>query len=172
MDRGLAYCPESHHINEDKLIAAYSRALHKVAEGMDEYLQVIQESCDMVMKPALQQEMDALEQRIIEIQEAVLALHKEKQRGLITPSDFAKRTSEYKEELTRLQEQQKEMASKRGNTVAIEYWLKNFREATEQTDAAAIEPTVIKTLVDKIIVHGRDSIDIHFKCGVVITEEL
>ena len=60
-----------------------------------------------------------------------------------------------------------------GNTLAVEYWLNQFQDATDRKDEAAVEPTVIKTLVEKIIVNNTEmTVDIHFKCGVVIREVL
>ncbi|MBE6621868.1 MAG: hypothetical protein E7630_02835 [Ruminococcaceae bacterium] len=60
-----------------------------------------------------------------------------------------------------------------GNTLAVEYWLNQFQDETERQDEAAAEPTVIKTLVEKMVINNVEkTVDIHFKCGVVIREVL
>ena len=97
---------------------------------------------------------------------------KDKQKGLLSPPDLHKKVADYKATLDALQERQAQLHAKHGNTLAVEYWLQQFADATERRDEAAIEPTVVKTLVEKIIVHGKTHVDIHFKCGVIITEEL
>lgn len=113
------------------------------------------------------------DQQIIDIQEAVLALHKQKQQGLLAPAELNKRVADHKERMEKLQERQRQIYEKQGNTLAVEYWLNQFQDATDRKDEAAMEPTVIKTLVEKIVVDNqRKIVDIHFKCGVIITETI
>ena len=173
IEKGRQFCTESRNVNEDVLIAAYLRALNKVAGSMDDYLQMISENCSMIMKPKLKRELADIEQEIIDIQEEVLSLHKQKQQGLLAPAEFNKRVGDHKARMEKLQERQRQIYEKQGNTLAVEYWLNQFQDATERKDEAAIEPTVIKTLVEKIVVDNqREIVDIHFKCGVIITETI
>ena len=78
-------CPDSRNVNEDELLEAYLRALNKVAGSMDDYLMMIRESCTMVLTPKKKRELADIEQAIIDVQEAVLELHKQKKNGLLTP---------------------------------------------------------------------------------------
>lgn len=173
LGKGRQYCTESRNVNEDVLIEAYLKALNKVADSMDDYLHMISENCAMIMKPKLKRELADIEQEIIDIQEEVLALHKQKQQGLLAPSEFNKRVAGHKERMEKLQERQHQIYEKQGNTLAVEYWLNQFQDATDRKDEAAMEPTVIKTLVEKIVVDNQCRIvDIYFKCGVIITETI
>ena len=100
-------------------------------------------------------------------------MHKQKKNGLLTPAAFNKELCIHKQKLDELQERQKVLYEQQGNTLAVEYWLNQFQDATDRKDEAAAEPTVIKTLVEKMIVNNETmTVDIHFKCGVVIREVL
>lgn len=173
IEKGRHNRPDSKNENEDVLLQAYLRALNKVAGSMDDYLQMIRENCSMVMKPKMKREIADIDQEIIDIQEAVLELHKQKQQGLLTVAAFNKRVADHKARMESLQERQKQIYEKQGNTLAVEYWLNQFQDATDRLDEASIEPTVIKTLVEKMVVDNqRRVVDIHFKCGVIITETI
>ena len=79
----------------------------------------------------------------------------------------------HKQKLDELQKRQKVLYEQQGNTLAVAYWLNQFQDATDRKDEAAAEPTVVKTLVEKMIVNNETmTVDIHFKCGVVIREVL
>ena len=100
-------------------------------------------------------------------------MHKQKKNGLLTQAAFNKELCIHKQKLDELQKRQKVLYEQQGNTLAVEYWLNQFQDATDRKDEAAAEPTVVKTLVEKMIVNNETmTVDIHFKCGVVIREVL
>ena len=173
IENGRHYCVDSRNIREDVLLEAYLRSLNKIAGNIDDYLRVIRQNCTFVMTPKKQKEIADVEQAIIDVQEKVLELHKQKREGLLSPSAFNQKVAEQKAEMEQLQEQQQKLYEQQGNTLAVEYWLNQFQDATDRMDEAAVESTVIKTLVDKIVVDcKRNTVDIHFKCGVTITETI
>ena len=144
-----------------------------MAGSMDDYLTMIRENCTMVLTPKKKRELADIEQAIIVVQEAVLELHKQKKNGTLTPAAFNKELCIHKQKLDELQERQKVLYEQQGNTLAVEYWLNQFQDATDRKDEAAAEPTIVKTLVEKMIVNNETmTVDIHFKCGVVIREVL
>ena len=173
IENGRHYCVDSRNVREDVLLEAYLRSLNKIAGNIDDYLRVIRQNCTFVMTPKKQKEIADVEQAIIDVQEKVLELHKQKREGLLSPSAFNQKVAEQKAEMEQLQEQQQKLYEQQGNTLAVEYWLNQFQDATDRMDEAAVESTVIKTLVDKIVVDcKRNTVDIHFKCGVTITETI
>ena len=120
-------CPDSRNVNEDELLEAYLRALNKVAGSMDNYLTMIRENCTMVLTPKKKRELADIEQAIIDVQEAVLELHKQKKNGLLTPATFNKELCIHKQKLDELQERQKVLYEQQGNTLAVKYWLNHPR---------------------------------------------
>ena len=173
IENGRHYCVDSRNVREDVLLEAYLRSLNKIAGNIDDYLRVIRQNCTFVMTPKKQKEIADVEQAIIDVQEKVLELHKQKREGLLSPSAFNQKVTEQKAEMEQLQEQQQKLYEQQGNTLAVEYWLNQFQDATDRMDEAAVESTVIKTLVDQIVVDcKRNTVDIHFKCGVPITETI
>ena len=173
VDKGRQYCVDSRNVNEDVLLDAYLRALNKVAGSMEEYMKIIRQNCTMVLAPKKKRELADVEQAIIDIQEEVLELHRQKKEGLVSPGVYNKKLNEYKERIDELEGKQQKLYDQQGNVLAVEYWLNQFQDATERRDEAAAEGTVIKTLVEKIVVNNqRKIVDIYFKCGVVITETI
>ena len=69
---------DSHHINEDVLYATYHAAVKAMIEDAGALLEVIQTETEVEMQPRNKAAMDEVEQQIIELQERVLDLHKQK----------------------------------------------------------------------------------------------
>lgn len=101
---------------------------------MDDYLKMIRENCTMVLTPKKKRELADIEQAIIDVQEAVLELHKQKKQGLLSPEAFNKEISVHKQRMQELQERQQSIYEQQGNTLAVEYWLNQFQDATERQD--------------------------------------
>ena len=173
LQNGRHYCVESRNVREDVLLEAYLKSLNEIAGNIDDYLRIIRQNCTFVMTPKKQKEIADVEQDIIDVQEKVLDLHKQKREGLLSPSAFNQKIAAQKEKMERLQEKQQKLYDEQGNTLAVEHWLNQFQDATDRMDEAAVDTTVIKTLVNKMVVDcSREVVDIHFKCGVIITETI
>ena len=132
---------------------------------MDDYLTMIRENCTMVLTPKKKREPADIEQAIIDVQEAVLELHKQKKNGTLTPAAFNKELCIHKQKLDELQERQKVLYEQQGNTLAVAYWLNQFHDATDDRDGS-----IMKTLVEAIIVWD-DRIEVRFKCGATVEQK-
>ena len=64
------------------------------------------------MTPKKQKEIADVEQAIIDVQEKVLELHKQKREGLLSPSAFNQKITVQKAEMEQLQEQQQKLYEK------------------------------------------------------------
>ena len=82
ISNGRSAC-NSHHINEDVLERTFRAAFDEI----DEILNVVEDSCAEVLDSGNHAELDRVQQDIIEIQEAVLALHKAQQQGAVSEMD-------------------------------------------------------------------------------------
>lgn len=103
-----------------------------MAGSMDDYLTMIRENCTMVLTPKKKREPADIEQAIIDVQEAVLELHKQKKNGTLTPAAFNKELCIHKQKLDELQERQKVLYEQQGNTLAVAYWLNQFQDTTDR----------------------------------------
>ena len=79
ISNGRAQC-DSHHVNEDTLQNTYTAAIRDMIEDAEEIMAAVKESAGLVMEPENRAALDRIEQEIIDLQNAVLELHKAKQQ--------------------------------------------------------------------------------------------
>ena len=115
--------------------------------------------------------LDRIDEQIIEIQEAMLALHKAKQRMEISAADYAAKVKDYSDRMKEL-----EAASGEPQDTAVKYtevrtWLDTFIKQTMRSDAlTTADSTTMKMLVDRIQIRN-EGIVVEFKCGVAIEQD-
>ena len=167
---GTSEC-NSRHINEDVLEATYLAALRELIENAEDVVNAVKEGAELTMEPETKAAIESIEEQIIEIQEAVLALHKAKQRMEIGAQDYAAKVKEYSEQMKALEAKRDELQATEVKFAEVKAWLNTFIEQTMNADAlTAIDSVTMKMLVEKII--ARDTgIEVVFKCGVTIEKE-
>lgn len=79
ISNGRAAC-DSHHVNEDTLQHTYTAAIRDMIEDAEGIMAAVKESAGLVMEPENRAALDRIEQEIIDLQNAVLELHKTKQQ--------------------------------------------------------------------------------------------
>lgn len=110
-------------------------------------------------------------QVIIDLQNAVLELHKAKQQRSVTAADYAAQIKEYSQRMQELEAQQAELQTTENRYGEVKLWLHTFAEHIQSGDIMnADDGMIMKQLVEQIIVN-EDGIEVHFKCGVVTTHE-
>lgn len=80
-----------------------------------------------------------MQQEIITIQEAVLALHKDQQKGMISNEDYDLQVVPYSQQMDTLQERRRELKAMAGRYAEVKYWLDAYREhvqSGEKMDSA------------------------------------
>ena len=135
-----------------------------------EIIDVIQESCGIVMAQDSHQELDAVQREIVEIQKEVLALHKAKQQGTVRDTDYDLQILTYSQRMAELQERQKELKATANRYAEAKYWLDNLKEQMQSGNALSTDDAIImRSLVEKIIVYD-DRLEIHLRVGVVLEQ--
>ena len=118
------------------------------------------------MQPENEETLNRIGQEIIEVQEAVLALHKAKQSCSVSATDYATRIQAYSQRMQELEAQQEEQKSVATRYAEVKAWLDAFeKHISDGTIMAADDSTILKQLVEQIIVRSS-GIEIQFKCGV------
>lgn len=167
---GRAKC-NSHHINEDALQRTYIAAIRAMIDDADNIMETIRESAGLTLAPANHDTLNTVANRIIEIQQAVLELHKAKLTGGITDGQYNDSVKEYGEEMKRLETQQTELQTAETRYSAVSAWLTAFGDHIKSGSILdADDDVIIKQLVEKIIVRDTD-MEIRFKCGGSITQK-
>ena len=111
---GRAVC-DSHHINEDVLYATYHASVKAMIEDAGALLEVIQTETEVELQPRNKAAMDEVEQQIIELQERVLDLHKQKRAMKISDAYYNAQVNDYSQQLGALEGRQHHEDAGRGN---------------------------------------------------------
>lgn len=170
ISNGRAAC-DSHHVNEDTLQHTYTAAIRDMIEDAEGIMAAVKESAGLVMEPENRAALDRIEQEIIDLQNAVLELHKAKQQRSVTAADYAAQIKEYSQKMQELEAQQAELQTTENRYSEVKMWLDSFAEHIQSGDIMnADDSMIMKQLVEQIIV-GDDGIEVHFKCGIVASHE-
>jgi len=163
---GRAAC-DSHHVNEETLQKTYTAAIQTMIVDAEEVVQLVRDSTGLVMEPENKAELERVEQEIIELQTAVMELHKAKQKRGISAAEYAERVREYSQRMEELEAQQEELQTTENRYNQIKVWMNNFTRHIQSGEIMNAEDSqIMKQLVEQIIV-GADSMEIQFKCGVI-----
>ena len=152
---------DSHHINEDVL----ERTIRAAFDGMDDVLDVVEENCAEVLEVDNHAELDRVQQDIITIQEAVLALHKAQQQGMVNETDYEIKIASYSQQMDELQERHRELKATAERFAEVKYWMDAFKEhvhSGEKMDTT--DAVVLRQLTDRIVVYDN-RLEIHLRIG-------
>ena len=167
INNGRAAC-DSHHINEDVL----ERTFRAAFDGMDIVMDTVQDACEEVLDTGSRAELEQVQQEIITIQEAVLALHKDQQQGVISNEDYDQKVAAYSQQMDTLQERQRELKATAGRYAEVKYWLDAYKEHVQSGEKMDTDDMVmIRSLTDKIVVYD-DRLEIHLRIGEIIEKDM
>lgn len=158
-------------MNEDTLQNTYTAAIRDMIENAEEIMMAVKENAGLVMEPENRAALERIEQEIIDLQNAVLELHKAKQQRSVTAADYAAQIKEYSQRMQELEAQQAELQTTENRYGEVKMWLDSFAEHIQSGAIMdADDSMIMKRLVEQIIV-GDDGIEVHFKCGIVASHE-
>ncbi len=157
---------------QDKLEQAYLNAMKKLLESVADKAKIMDNITDSITDNT-QAEILKLQAEIEEIYKRVVALHSSKRDGT-TGSE------KYHEEIKALTNvlENKEQELSKAKTLNAENILNEERKtrlmeiAKEETLLDKFDVAIMKSLVDKIVVKSQTTIEIRFKGGEIITENI
>lgn len=88
---GRAEC-DSHHVNEEALEATYLAARRTLVDSAEEVVESVRDGAEL--EPENKAALHRIDEEIIALQEAALALHKAKQRMEVSAADYAAKVKE------------------------------------------------------------------------------
>ena len=124
---GRAVC-DSHHVNEDVLYATYHAAVEAMIEDAGALLEVIQTETEVEMQPLNKAAMDEVEQQIIELQERVLDLHKQKRAMKISDAYYNAQVNDYSQQLGALESRKQALQTADARYATVRMWMADFRQ--------------------------------------------
>ena len=117
------------------------------------------------------QELDAVQQAIVDIQEAVLALHKLQRQGAISDTDYDIKLVSYGQQMDELQQRLKDLKESATRYAEVKYWLDTYTAHIQSGECMNTDDAVmLRSLVEKIIVYD-EYMEIHLRCGAVMEEK-
>ena len=171
VDSGGSGVCTSHHVNETVVERTYLEAIRNMAEDADEIIEMVRESTQISLEPENAAAIAATEQEIVEVQETVLKLHKEKQAQTISTADYNAQLHQHKSRMQELESRMDELQSAGNRYAEVSAWLEVFAEHTKNSESLdTVDAIVIKALVDHIVMKDT-SMEIHFKCGATIEQD-
>ena len=105
---------DSHHINEDVLYATYHAAVQAMVEDAGS-IRTLESAREKELQPRNKAAMDEVEQQIIELQERVLDLHKQKRAMKISDAYYNAQVNDYSQQLGALEGRQHHEDAGRGH---------------------------------------------------------
>ena len=134
-------------------------------------MDAVQDACEEVLDTGSRAELEQVQQEIITIQEAVLALHKDQQQGMLSNEDYDLKVAVYSQQMDTLQERQRELKATAGRYAEVKYWLDVYKEHVQSGQKMDVSDTVmIRQLTDRIIVYD-DRMEIHLRIGDTLEQK-
>lgn len=163
---GRTVC-DSRHITEDVMKETYRAAIMEAVGDVGSVIDAVKESCGTVLAADNHDALAAVERQIIEVQEAVLALHRARQSYAVTEAEYTAQIEACAQQMQALEARRSELQSTSNKYTAVQNWLETFKEAAATGDLYDPDnAAVMKAMVEYIVVH-KDRMEIHLKCGVV-----
>lgn len=167
---GRAVC-DSHHINEDVLYATYHAAVDAMIGDAGAIIGRLQTDSEAEMQPSNKAAMDEVEKQIIELQERVLDLHKQKRAMAISDVYYNAQVNDYSQQLAALEARQEALKTADARYATVMMWLEDFQQHLQSGDATDDrDGSIMKTLVEAIVVWD-DRIEVRFKCGATVEQK-
>ncbi len=158
-------------MREDVLRNTYLAAIREITDNADEVLETVKSSIAAECQGDTGDRLREIEDQIIALQEAALALHKAKQRMEVSAADYAAKVKEYSEQMKALEAERDEAAQTANQYTELKVILDAFEHGIKDGSIMSTDDTAImRSLVEQIIVRETE-IEIEFKCGVTIRQE-
>lgn len=161
----------SYHVNEDVLYATYHAAVQAMVEDAGSILSTLESATEKELQPSNKAALDEVEQKIIDLQEKVLALHRQKRAQAVNDAYYNAQVNDYSQQLAALEDRQQALQTADARYATVRMWLADFQQHMQEGDATDDrDGKMMKSLVESIII-WPDRMEIHFKCGVNIEQK-
>ena len=142
-----------------------------MVEDAGSILSTLESATEKELQPSNKAALDEVEQKIIDLQEKVLALHRQKRAQAVNDAYYNAQVNDYSQQLAALEDQQQALQTADARYATVRMWLADFRQHMQEGDATDDrDGSIMKTLVEAIIVWD-DRIEVRFKCGATVEQK-
>ena len=142
-----------------------------MVEDAGSILSTLESATEKELQPSNKAALDEVEQKIIDLQEKVLALHRQKRAQAVNDAYYNAQVNDYSQQLGALESRQQALQTADARYATVRMWLADFRQHMQEGDATDDrDGSIMKTLVEAIIVWD-DRIEVRFKCGATVEQK-
>ena len=153
------------------LSATYHAAVQAMVEDAGSILSTLESATEKELQPSNKAALDEVEQKIIDLQEKVLALHRQKRAQAVNDAYYNAQVNDYSQQLGALESRKQALQTADARYATVRMWLADFRQHMQEGDATDDrDGSIMKTLVEAIIVWD-DRIEVRFKCGATVEQK-
>ena len=153
------------------LYATYHAAVQAMVEDAGSILSTLESATEKELQASNKAALDEVEQKIIDLQEKVLALHRQKRAQAVNDAYYNAQVNDYSQQLAALEDRQQALQTADARYATVRMWLADFRQHMQEGDATDDrDGSIMKTLVEAIIVWD-DRIEVRFKCGATVEQK-
>ena len=106
-----------------------------MVEDAGSILSTLESATEKELQPSNKAAMDKVEQQIIELQERVLDLHKQKRAMKISDAYYNAQVNDYSQQLAALEDQQQALQTADARYATVRMWLADFQRHMQEGDA-------------------------------------
>ena len=106
-----------------------------MVEDAGSILSTLESATEKELQPSNKAAMDKVEQQIIELQERVLDLHKQKRAMKISDAYYNAQVNDYSQQLAALEDQQQALQTADARYATVRMWLADFQQHMQEGDA-------------------------------------
>ena len=142
-----------------------------MVEDAGSILSTLESATEKELQPSNKAALDEVEQKIIDLQEKGLALHRQKRAQAVNDAYYNAQVNDYSQQLAALEDQQQALQTADARYATVRMWLADFQQHMQEGDATDDrDGSIMKTLVEAIIVWD-DRIEVRFKCGATVEQK-
>ncbi len=167
--KGRSEC-NSHNVREDVLDKTYNAALEEMVGAIDEIIAEIEETIDTEAEKETKIQTEKIEAEILEIQKRIMAIHKQYSKKKLSETDYYEQIETGTKELRDAEKRRELLVGEATKQAELRLKLKTISSVCDAGGITAIDDNMVRAITEYIVVND-DGIEIHLKCGAVITKE-
>ena len=159
-------------IREERIINAYRRAAERLIGDLDEVIETVKRNAEELLSTNNENELIQCEMALAESQDKMIKLYRDYREGSIAETDYRMQYEIIKNEIESCQAAKDKIMDENNKLLLLQHRKDEIFKVLNSDEVQIFNDDNIKKLVEKIVVKDSKLIEIEFKCGITVTEEL
>lgn len=154
-------------LSEASIEQAFVKCLNLLYNDIDELRLLVRETLDKLIVDSPKNEMIELDNRLYELQQEMMNLHKKKTNGEITPTEYGKRGQKLSELIDEIKEQKEKLEVETSQKTLAEARIKELTDIIDNIQPTnSFDELTFRRLVDCVVVNERYKLTFKLKIGL------